>query len=221
MGTVRPKLRSMASPADAEEMRKLPSPWSIVWTDKACYPMLLAPLMFFLFALAVKLTGTWPGSHGRPDRPVDPEVANLALACTGGLMVLLWSLVALRIARIRSLFDSGQEVEATIRKVKRFRGGWTLELEYEHAGTTYRVRSSFQNSSRTPGFTAGDRVSLLVDRMNPKRAVLTALYANDGDTKPAASRAAVEQPSAALPKSKTLGLQLSSGRSRPSGRDER
>lgn len=203
-------------------MRKLPSPWSIVWTDNACYQMVLFPPIFFLFALVVKLTGTWPGSRGRPDRPVDPEFASLALACTGGMLAFLWSIVALRVARIRGLFDSGEEVVATVEKVSRFRGGSTLRLEYERAGTTYRVRSSFQGSSRIPTFTAGDRVSLLVDRMNPKRAVPIALYANDSGGAPASRRAAGEQPSAATPWPKKLGLQLRSSTSQPARRgDER
>ena len=192
-----------------------------MWTDNACYLMVVYPLVCFLFALAVKLTGTLPGSRGRPDHPVDPRFASLALACTGGMLALLWSRVARRVARIRSLFDSGEEVEATVRKVSRFRGGCTLKLEYEHAGTTFRVRSSFQRWRRTPRFTAGERVSLLVDRMNPKRAVPTALYTNAGDTT-AASRAGVEQPGAALPKSKPVGSRFTSGMFQPSRQgDER
>lgn len=198
-------------------MRKLPSPWSIVWTDNACYVMTtFAPVLFFV-ALLIKLTGTVPGGRGRPDQPVDPEFANLALASTSALMLVLGAIVALRVARIRGLFDSGEKVEATVKKVSRFRGGSTLKLEYERAGTTYKVRSSFKNSSRIPTFTAGERVALLVDRMNPKRAVPAALYA-DSDTAPAPSRddhGSVEKPSPSPWPTKAFGLQLSSGTSRP------
>jgi len=165
-------------------MRKLPSRWSIVWTDNTCYQLVVFPPGFFLFALAVKLTGTWPGGRGRPDRPVDPEFASLLLACTGGMLALLWWIVALRVARVRGLFASGEEVEATVVKVSRFRGGSTLKLEFEGAGTTYRVRSSYQGSSRIPTFTVGDRVPLLVDPMHPKRAVPVALYARRAEARP-------------------------------------
>jgi len=136
-----------------------------------------------------RLTGTWPGGRGRPDQPVDPEFASLLLACTGGVLALLWLIVALRVARIRSLFDSGEELEARVEKVSRFRGGSTLKLGYELAGTTYRVRSSFQGSSRIPTFTVGDHVSLLVDPMNPKRAVPIALYESDSSNATASRRA--------------------------------
>ena len=203
-------------------MRKLPSAWSIVWTDSTCCQLVLIAPMFFLFALMVKLTGTVPGGRGRPDRPVDPEFATLALACTGAMLAFVGAFVALRVARIRGLFDAGEEVEAMVTKVSRSKGGSTLRLEYERAGTSYRVRSSFQRSSRMPTFTAGDRVTLLVDRMNPKRAVPMVVY---GDTAPAPLRAghdAVEKPGAAPWPAKALGLQVSSGTSQPARRgDER
>jgi hypothetical protein len=187
-------------------MRTPPSRWSIVWTDNACYQMVVFPPGFFLFALMVKLTGTWPGGRGRPNQPVDPEFANLFLVCTSGMLAFLWSIIALRVARIRDLFDSGEEVEATVAKVSRFRGGSTLKLEYELEGTTYRVRSSFQGSSRIPTFTVGDRIVLLVDGMHPKRAVPIALYANDSSGATASGRAAGERPSAATAGPKKLGL---------------
>jgi hypothetical protein len=61
-------------------MRKLPSPWSIIWTDNACCAITTsAPLILFI-GLAVKVTDTIPGRRGGPDIPVDPEVANMVLA---------------------------------------------------------------------------------------------------------------------------------------------
>ena len=163
-------------------MRKLPSPWSIIWTDNACCGITTSAPVVFLMALVIKLTGTIPGSRGRPDTPVDPEIASMVLACAVALILFLSAIVAVRVARIRSLFDGGREVEACVRKVKRFRGGARLKLEFEFEldGIPYKLSSAFLRSSRTPAFSEGTRISVLVDPVNPKRAIPLALYADPG-----------------------------------------
>jgi len=157
-------------------MRKQPSFWSILWTDKASYPIVTGGAMIFLMALAAKLTGTMPGRRGGPDIPVDPEAANLMLGCAVVLIVFLSSIVAQRVARIRGLFDGGHEVEANLRKVKHCRAGTTLKLEFELNGTPYNVRFAFQRWLRTPDFKEGTRIPVLVDLAHPKRVVPLALY---------------------------------------------
>jgi hypothetical protein len=198
-------------------MRKLPTARSILWTDNVCYVLSVIAPMCFGFALMVKLTGTLPGGRGKPDQPVTPEFANLLLAGATAFALLLSAIVAARVARIRRLFDQGEEVEATVVKVSRFRGGAKLKYEFERAGTTYRGRSSFQRWARTPTFTEGTRIAVLVDRLNPKRAVPVALFADPG-TPPAGSRvasASVEHRSASRGAPEGLGLQLGSGTSQP------
>ena len=161
-------------------MRKLPSPWSIIWTDTACCRIVTtAPLVLFI-GLAIKITGTVPGRRGGPDRPVDPDVATLVLACAVALILLLSAIVVRRVTRIRSVFDGGREVEANVRKVKYVRGGAKLELEFDLDGTPYKVRFSFLRSSRTPAFSGGTRIPVLVDPWNPKRVIPRALYADPG-----------------------------------------
>jgi hypothetical protein len=198
-------------------MRKLPSARSILWTDNACHALTtIAPIVFGL-ALMVKLTGTLPGGRGKPDRPVDPEVASLVLASATALCLLFAAIVAARVARIRRLFDRGEEVEATVLKVSRFRGGGRVKLQFERAGTTYRVRSTYKRSATTPTFAEGTRISLLVDRLNPKRAVPVALYATP-EAPPAGSRAenvSVEHRSASRRPPEGRELQLNSGTSQP------
>src|SRR5262245_51276379 len=187
-------------------MRRLPSTWSIVWTDNACYQITSIAAVVFVVALLIKLTGTLPGGRGKPDIPLDPESASRILAYAVAGILFLAAIVARRVARIRSLFDRGLEIEATVRKVKRFRGGATLKLELQHAGITYRLSSAFQRGSRTPSFDEGARISVLVDPLNPRRAVPLALYADaDADPAPAATAeraVSAELPSVALGKPK-------------------
>src|SRR5262245_19673106 len=120
-------------------MRKLPSPWSIIWTDNACCGMITSASFVIFIGLMVKLTGTLPGRRGGPDIPVDPEVASMVLACAAALSLFLSAIVALRVARVRSLFDGGREVEADVRTVKRLRGGTKLKLEFALDGIPYKV----------------------------------------------------------------------------------
>jgi len=161
-------------------MRKLPSPWSIIWTDNAYRGITIIAPVLCLMALVITLTGTISGSRSRPDTPVDPDVASMVLACAVALILFLSATVALRVARIRSLFHGGREVEARVRKVNYFRGGagQKLELEFELDGIPYKVSSAFLRSSRTPAFSEGTRISLLVDRVNPNCAIPLALYAD-------------------------------------------
>jgi hypothetical protein len=159
-------------------MHKLPSPWSIIWTDNACVGVATAAAMVFFIGLMVKLTGTIPGRRGGPDTPVDPEVASIVLACAVALMLFLSAIVALRVVRVRNLFDGGREVEASVRKVTYFRGGarQKLELEFDLDGIPHKVSFFFLRSWRTPAFSEGTRISVLVDPVNPKRAIPLALY---------------------------------------------
>jgi hypothetical protein len=209
-------LSFLGDSSDPDGMRKQPSTWSIVWTDSACWQITSIAAVVFVVALLIKLTGTLPGGRGKPDIPVAPEFASLILAYALAGILFLSAIVALRVARIRSLFDRGLEIEATVRKVKRYRGGATLELEFEHAGITHRVRIAFQRGWRTPSFDEGARISVLVDPLNPRRAVPPALYADPGAA-PAGTAGrpvSAELPSVTLRKSESWVLRLRSGSSR-------
>jgi hypothetical protein len=158
------------------EMRKLPSPWSIIWTNNASCGITTGAGFVLFIGLMVKLTGTIPGRRGGPDIPVDPGVASMVFACAVALSLFLSAIVAMRVARTRSLFDGGREVEATVRTVKPLRGGTKLKLEYELDGIPYKVSFAFLRSSSTPAFGEGKRIPVLVDPASPKRVIPLALY---------------------------------------------
>jgi hypothetical protein len=219
-------LSFLGDSSDPNGMRRLPSTWSIVWTDTACWRITSTAAVVLVVALMIKLTGTLPGGRGKPDIPLDPEFASLILAYAVAGILFLSAIVARRVARIRSLFDRGLEIEATVRKVKRARGGTTLRLELQHAGITYRVRTAFQRGWRTPEFEEGTRIAVLVDPLDPRRAIPLALYANPGaDPAPAGSAeraVSAEVASVALGRSKSWVFRLRSGSSRIArARDDR
>jgi hypothetical protein len=158
-------------------MRTPPSSWAIFWTDTASSPIISGAALLLFIGLMVKLTGTLPGSRGKPDIPVDPEVASMVLAGALTAILFLAAIMALRVARIRALFEQGREVEASVRKVTHFRGGrQKLDLELKVHGVPHQLSCSFLRSSRTPAFSEGTQISVLLDPGNPTRAVPLALY---------------------------------------------
>lgn len=191
-------------------MGKLPSPWSIICTDNACWGITTSTPMILFIALVIKFTGTMPGGRGKPDVPVDPEFANLVLAGAVALTLLLSAIVARRVARIRRLFEEGREVEANVREVKRFRGGSTLKLEFELNGILYKASSTFQRWLRTPAFSEGTRIRVLVDPINPKRAVPRALY-EDSDGAQSLARPISPEPRGGSRSRRRLALSTARG----------
>jgi len=163
-------------------MRKLPSAWSIVWTDNVCCAISSSAPMILFIGLAIKLTGTIPGQRGKPDIPLEPQVASMVLAGAVALILLLAAIVVRRVAWTRGLFDRGREVEASVRKVSRYRGGATLALEFELDGMAYKAQSAFRCWWNPPVFSEGMRIQVMVDPVNPKRAIPLALYGLPGAT---------------------------------------
>src|SRR5262245_28343760 len=175
-GHPRRQLRFQGDSSDGEGMRKRPSPWSIIWTDNACCGIVTAAPLILFIAVMIKITYAIPGRRGGPDTPIDPAVASLVLACAVALILFLFAIVARRVERITSLFEAGREVEASVRKLTCFRGGAKLELEFELDGIPYQVDFRFLRGWRTPAFSEGTRIPVLLDPANPKRVVPLALY---------------------------------------------
>ena len=138
--------------------------------------------MVLFIGLGIKLTGAVPGSRGRPDTPLDPETASMVLAGAVVLVMFLSAILGRRVARVRSLFERGREVEARVRKVAHFQGARTkLGLEFELNGMPYEIDFSFLRAWKTPEFGEDTRIPVLVDPDDPKRAIPLALY---GDPSP-------------------------------------
>jgi hypothetical protein len=171
-------------------MRRQPSAWSIIRTDELCWAIVSGGVPLVLgIGLAIKLTGTLPGRRGGPDVPLDPEVASLVLAGALALTLLLSTIVARRVARVRELFVSGHEIEARVLKVENLRAGGRqrVKYEFEFAGVAYTLRTVYHRWTRTRVFSEGTRIPVMIDRANPKRAIPLAVYGDpnaavsDGD----------------------------------------
>jgi len=209
------QLRAVSS--DLEGMRQPPPLWKIVWNDNASGLMAMIGPVLFVFALCEQLSGVAPGGRGRAPRPVDPEFARLATAVTGALMAALWAFAAVRVARIRQLFEDGVEVEATLRKLTHLKGWVRLRLELERSGTTLSVRTTVRRSAHADALAVGDRLMLLVDPVHPKRVVWPAIYTR---AEPSEARSAPENAETDAP-AHPWGVRLGLGSPAATSRDSR
>ena len=164
------------APSPAKQSLRQVSFRKILRHDNPSFLMASFGATLFTFALFICISGTTPGGRGHRPRPVDPESAQGFLIFTGILMVSLCALAALRAIRIRRLFRSGDDVEATVETVSSAQGRSHLRLAYRHGGAHHSVRRSIRKSTRARALKPGEAFSILVDPTRPKRIVLAGLY---------------------------------------------
>ena len=87
------------------------------------------------------------------------------------LAVILW-----RYASILSIYGAGLEAKAVVSGAGFFRDRGYISFIYTYQGQKYQSRVSVMRTKRTARFQVGDEIDVLVDRDNPKRAVIRNLY---------------------------------------------
>lgn len=139
-----------------------PSLLRLIQTDYPSFLAALFPLFGWGFFLVDRL------------RRVDTD-ANFVLimgALTlAAVLVLVW-----RYTSIASIYAAGQEVTATLNNAAFFRGRGNLTYIYKFQGGKYSCTNTVMKTNRTSAYAAGDRVTVLVDPNNPRRAVIKELY---------------------------------------------
>lgn len=87
------------------------------------------------------------------------------------LAVILW-----RYGSMLSIYGSGLEAKAVVSGAGFFRDRGYISFIYTYQGQKYQSRVSVMRTKRTARFQVGDEIDVLVDRENPKRAVIRDLY---------------------------------------------
>lgn len=137
----------------------------IVSTDYVSSVALLFPLVIWGMYLAFLFL----------DPGVVADFISFAGAATIlGLIVLLW-----RVRSMQGILRDGLEEAATISGTGFWRGRGRLEYIYLHQGEKYESGNAVQKNKRTQTLQVGDQVVVLVDRNNPKRALLRDLYTEE------------------------------------------
>ncbi len=143
-------------------MKQLPSLFRIVKVDYLASLGVIFPVVLWGLALATRL--------------FDPEAASFfwliaPIATVAGLLLLLW-----RVWAINQVFNDGAEVPGVIIGTSFFRGRGRVEYVYTYQSQKYQSGNAIQASPVARSLAPGQAVTLMVDRLNPKRAFARELY---------------------------------------------
>jgi hypothetical protein len=134
----------------------------IIETDYISYMAVLAPVVLagvYVFGL---LTGR--------------EVTNTYLYVMAGITVagifaLIW-----RYRLFTSVFEDGQQAQATISKISFHRDRGKVEYVYTYMGESYKSSTTVHKISRVMNLQVDEKVVVMIDRNNPKQAFIRDLY---------------------------------------------
>lgn len=143
-------------------MKPIPSLFRIIQVDYLASLGVIATVVIWGMALAF----LW----------LDPEAASFfriiaPLVTVVGLIVLFW-----RAQAIRSVFSDGEETPGVIGSIGFFRGRGRVEYVYTYQGRKLLGGNAVQSTKHAQALTQGQAVTVLVDRLNPKRAFVRELY---------------------------------------------
>jgi hypothetical protein len=134
----------------------------IIETDYISYMAVLAPVVLagvYVFGL---LTGR--------------EVTNTYLYVMAGITVagifaLIW-----RYRLFTSVFEDGQQAQATISHISFHRDRGKVEYVYTYMGESYKSSTTVHKISRVMNLQVDEKVVVMIDRNNPKQAFIRDLY---------------------------------------------
>ncbi len=143
---------------------KLPSLVRIITTDYASFLGFAFPIVAWLFYLLLAVSQ----KLGSISSSVPLIFAAITLAAAG---VLAW-----RIRLVRSIFNDGMETPGVISHAAFFRDRGRIEYTYPVQDLMFRSGNAVMKVKRTRALQPGDRVTVVADPNNPRRALLRDLY---------------------------------------------
>lgn len=141
---------------------KRPSISRVIQIDYLAFIASIALTFFWVFYFYDKLVG----------KNVVPNLLYWVLAVT----VISIAVLAWRYIGILTLYSMGMEVKAIVNSVSFFRDRGKIAYVYTYQGQKYLSGNSVMKTKRTKLYKVGDKIEVLVDRNNPKRAVIKDLY---------------------------------------------
>jgi hypothetical protein len=106
---------------------------------------------------------------------VDPGDYTLPLIFGAATLIAL-AVIAWRVREILSIFDDGLEAQAVIGNVFFFRDRGRVDYSYTFQGQNYIGGNALHKVKQTQALAAGQHVTVMVDRNNPKNAYIRDLY---------------------------------------------
>jgi hypothetical protein len=140
----------------------------VFWQDALAFiSVIFVPIIWAVFLFTAYRDG---GSGMTP---------NLILIGVGitllSVGVFMW-----RVMVFRKLFADNQVAQANITEVSFYRDRGLANFVFTYNGQKYITGSGLMKTKRTKALRVGEAVTVLVDRDNPKRAVIRKLYTREG-----------------------------------------
>jgi hypothetical protein len=134
----------------------------IIETDYIAYISILAPVIMW---------GVYAFSYFSGRETGTTYTITLTAITVAGLLALIW-----RYRLFSTVFDDGQQTQATISRVSFYRDRGRIDYEYTYMGQQYKSGNAVHKISRVTGLKIGDRVTVMIDRNKPNRAFIKDLY---------------------------------------------
>lgn len=135
-------------------------------------------MAFYSFSGAAGVAGVSTLLFFTTDHHEMGPIASLSLAAIVFFMFIVPAgLLAWRIWEVYAIFAKGIEVPALIERVSPLRKMVRIDYRYSFQGQKYRQSVSVVNLKETREMQSGIRVTALVDRHKPERALIRRLYA--------------------------------------------
>jgi len=157
-----------------EQKTRQPSLLRIIQSDYTALFALGFPAVAWVMYIAIAYFGFFPGLRGRdPLTGADaPFFLYLGIITTlVGVPIFIW-----RVRSFQTLFAQGVQVTGRITSVSFFRDRGRVEYTYTYEGETYNGGNAIMKTGRTQALQPDTEVVLIVDRSNPKRALIRDLY---------------------------------------------
>ena len=142
----------------------------IVKNDYAALLGLATPLLLWGLCIATNVFGI---SFSRRSKDMPPET-YFYLAIIGTVLGL--TLLAWRVYSFQQTFANGENAVGRITSISFFKDRGRIEYSYSLNGQTFQSGNAIMKNKKTQSFRNGDEIELIVDRLNPQRAFIKALY---------------------------------------------
>lgn len=149
---------------------RVPSLSRIIWADYIAFISVIFPAVIWIVCLA--WIPDWRGEGPVIPAWMVPHVLVFSLlAALLGSLFLAW-----RVWLIKKIFQNGSVVSGRITFVSLKRDRGRLDYTYNFEGKVYESGVSIHRNAQTKELRAGEKIILLVDQNNPKRAFMRDLY---------------------------------------------
>lgn len=157
------------------ENRAKPAIGKIIRSDYIALLVTIIPLVIWGLYIAIIYFGFLPGLRGREAMQ---EAEGAPYLMTLGILSLVVCIPALfwRISSIQKVFANGAIVVGQITNLSFYRDRGRVEYTYSYSGQSDASGSPIHKTKQTLALRLGDQVQLVVDRENPKKALMQNLY---------------------------------------------